>query len=281
MGTGTETAASRPRGEPGPRRAPSWAPDPAAMRPLWRRYRTDRDPHAREQLILAYAPLVKYVAGRMGAALPSHVDGDDLMSYGILGLIGAVERFDPDRGIRFETFAMARIKGAIIDELRALDWAPRSLRHRQRQIEQATVALEQKLGRPATDEELAAEVGIGVHELEAVLVQIAGTSLVALNEFWSTPGAGGEGSEMIDVIADERPSDPAELQESATVREVLAEAIATLPERERIVISLYYYDGLTLREIGEVLGVTESRVSQLHTKAVLRMKGRLDTLGPR
>ncbi|MCU0307044.1 MAG: FliA/WhiG family RNA polymerase sigma factor [Thermoleophilia bacterium] len=251
------------------------------MRPLWRRLRASGDPRAREQLILAYAPLVKYVAGRMGSALPSHVDGDDLISYGIIGLMGAVERFDPDRGIRFETYAMARIKGAIIDELRALDWAPRSLRHRQRKIEQASVALEQRLGRPATDEELAAEVGITPGELEAALVQISGTSLVALNEFWSTPGAGGEGSEMIDVIADERPSDPAELQEHAAVREVLAEAIATLPERERIVVSLYYYDGLTLREVGEVLGVTESRVSQLHTKAVLRMKGRLDSIGPR
>lgn len=246
----------------------------AELRMLWRRFKAHKDQYARDRLILTYAPLVKYVAGRMNSALPSHVEETDLISYGLLGLIGAVERFDPDRQVKFETYAVTRIKGSIIDELRALDWVPRSVRARAREIERKSAELEHKLQRAPTDEELAAALGMTLGEFQGALTQISNSSIVALDEMW-TVNAGGEPLALIDTIGDDRLTDPAALLDVTELRDTLADAIAKLPEREKIVIALYYYDGLTLREIGEVLGVTESRVSQLHTKAVLRLKGRL------
>jgi RNA polymerase sigma factor for flagellar operon FliA len=241
---------------------------------LWRRFKEYNDPTSRDQLILNYAPLVKYVAGRMGAALPSHVDEADLISYGLLGLINAVERFDLKRRIKFETYAVTRIKGAIIDELRSLDWVPRSVRARAREIERTSAELEHKLHRAPTDAEMATALGVTTSEFQDSITQIANSSLVALDEMWSTQG-GGETLALIDTIGDGELSDPAMVVGEMETRITLADAIAGLPEREKIVVSLYYYEGLTLREIGEVLGVTESRVSQLHTKAVLRLRGRL------
>ena len=241
---------------------------------LWRRFKEYDDPTSRDQLILNYAPLVKYVAGRMGAALPSHVDEADLISYGLLGLINAVERFDLKRRIKFETYAVTRIKGAIIDELRSLDWVPRSVRARAREIERTSAELEHKLHRAPTDAEMATALGVTKSEFQDSITQIANSSLVALDEMWSTQG-GGETLALIDTIGDGELSDPATVVGEMETRITLADAIAGLPEREKIVVSLYYYEGLTLREIGEVLGVTESRVSQLHTKAVLRLRGRL------
>ncbi|MDX6556443.1 MAG: polymerase sigma factor FliA [Miltoncostaeaceae bacterium] len=243
-------------------------------RMLWRRFKDRQDPIARDRLILTYAPLVKYVAGRMSSALPSHVEETDLISYGLLGLISAVERFDPGRQVKFETYAVVRIKGAIIDELRSLDWVPRSVRARAREIERKSAELERKLHRAPTDEELAEAIGITVNELNTSITDIANSSIVALDETWNV-ASGGESLALIDTISDQRPSDPAVLLDATELRETLADAIARLPEREKIVVALYYYDGLTLREIGEILGVTESRVSQLHTKAILRLKGRL------
>jgi RNA polymerase sigma factor for flagellar operon FliA len=225
-------------------------------------------------LILTYAPLVKFVAGRVGASLPAHVDEQDLVSYGLLGLIGAIERFDPDREIKFETFAMARIRGAIIDELRSLDWVPRSVRTRAREIERAIAELERTLLRAPTDEEIATKVGITERELEDSLAEIGRSSMAALDEIW-TPSTGGDQIALIDTIEDTSGPDPEFSLEQTEMREALGEAIARLPEREKLVVTLYYYEELTLREIGEVLGVTESRVSQLHTKAVLRLKARL------
>jgi RNA polymerase sigma factor for flagellar operon FliA len=241
---------------------------------LWRRYKEYGDQPARDQLILNYAPLVKYVAGRMGAGLPSHVDEADLISYGLLGLINAVERFDLKRRIKFETYAVTRIKGAIIDELRALDWVPRSVRARAREIERTSAELEHKLHRAPTDEEMAKALGVSTSDFQDSITQIANSSLVALDEMWSS-STGGETLALIDTIGDGDTSDPAAMVGEMETRITLADAIAGLPEREKIVVSLYYYEGLTLREIGEVLGVTESRVSQLHTKAVLRLRGRL------
>jgi len=241
---------------------------------LWQEYRKERTQEVRDRLILTYAPLVKFVAGRVGASLPSHVDEQDLVSYGLLGLIGAIERFDPDREIKFETFAMARIRGAIIDELRSLDWVPRSVRTRARQIERAIAALEKELMRAPTDEEIAKKLGITSTELEDSLTEISRTSVAALDELWS-PTGGGDQIALIDTIEDEFGPDPELSLEQSEVKEALAEAISDLPEREKLVVTLYYYEELTLREIGEVLGVTESRVSQLHTKAVLRLKARL------
>jgi RNA polymerase sigma factor FliA len=241
---------------------------------LWQDYRRSRDQGLRDRLILTYAPLVKFVAGRVGASLPAHVDEQDLVSYGLLGLIGAIERFDPDREIKFETFAMARIRGAIIDELRSLDWVPRSVRTRARQIERAIAVLERELMRAPTDEEIAKKLGITGEELEESLHEISRTSVAALDELWSPSGSGDQIA-LIDTIKDETEPDPEMSLEQSEVREALAEAISSLPEREKLVVTLYYYEELTLREIGEVLGVTESRVSQLHTKAILRLKAHL------
>ena len=241
---------------------------------LWQEYVRTRDRAIRDRLILTYAPLVKFVAGRLGSGLPAHVDEGDLVSYGLLGLIGAIERYDPAREIKFETYAIARIKGAIIDELRALDWVPRSVRARARDIERAIAELERKLRRAPTDEEIAAKLGVTEEELGDSLTEISRSSIAALDELW-TVSDGGDSVALIDTIEDTSGPDPEFSLEQTELNEALAEAIARLPEREKLVVTLYYYEELTLREIGEVLGVTESRVSQLHTKAVLRLKARL------
>ena len=229
----------------------------------------------RDRLILTYAPLVKFVAGRVGSGLPSHVDENDLTSYGLLGLIGAIERYDPDRDVKFETYAIARIKGSIIDELRALDWVPRSVRSRAREIERAIGRLEAELHRAPTDEEIAAKLGIPLEELEENLLDISRSSIAALDELWTISSSTGDQVALIDTIEDPESERPQDALDVAETKEAMAEAIAGLPEREKIVITLYYYEELTLREIGEVLGVTESRVSQLHTKAILRLRARV------
>jgi RNA polymerase sigma factor for flagellar operon FliA len=244
------------------------------LRSLWRRLKEHGDQAARDRLVLHFAPLVKYVAGRMSSALPAHIEEGDLISYGLLGLMNAIERFDPNRQIKFETYAVTRIKGAIIDELRSLDWVPRSVRARARQIERKSAELENKLQRVPTDEEIASALNMSVDEFQDAITQIATSSIVALDEMW-TVSSSGEPLSLIDTIGDSRMTDPAAVLDVTELRATLADAIARLPEREKIVVALYYYDGLTLREIGEVLGVTESRVSQLHTKAILRLKGRL------
>jgi RNA polymerase sigma factor FliA len=247
---------------------------------LWLEYRRTGDQALRDRLILMYAPLVKYVAGRLGSGLPAHIDDGDLVSYGLLGLISAIDRYEPDRDIKFETYAIARIRGAIIDELRALDWVPRSVRSRARQIERAIGELEAKLGRAPSDDEIAARVGITVAELEESLSDISRSSIAALDELWSVSGEGDQVS-LLDTLEDPESIRPAEALDEAEIKETVADAISRLPEREKIVVTLYYYEELTLREIGEVLGVTESRVSQLHTKAVLRLKSRLTGIGAR
>ncbi len=242
---------------------------------LWRRYKQGADPVARDRLILTYAPLVKYVAGRMGTNFPSHVEESDLISYGLLGLIGAIERFDLSRNIKFETYAITRIKGSILDELRSLDWVPRSVRSMARQIERSSAKLENKLHRAPSDEEMASDLGLTMDEFRDALTRISSSTIVALEELWTISSTGTESVALIDTIEDQQSKDPAAVVDVNDVKERLAGAISNLPEREKIVIALYYYEGLTLREIGDVLGVTESRVSQLHTKAILRLKGRL------
>jgi RNA polymerase sigma factor FliA len=242
---------------------------------LWIQFRQSGDRAIRDRLILTYAPLVKYVAGRLGSGLPAHVDDGDLVSYGLLGLISAIERYDPERDVKFETYAIARIRGAIIDELRAMDWVPRSVRSRARDIERAIAELEAKIGRAPTDEEIAEKLGLSVEELDESLSEIARSSIAALDELWTVSGSGGEQVALIDTIEDSEAPDPQGALSQTELREAIADAIARLPEREKLVVTLYYYEELTLREIGEVLGVTESRVSQLHTKAILRLKARL------
>jgi RNA polymerase sigma factor FliA len=242
---------------------------------LWREYRRSKDQHLRDRLILSYAPLVKYVAGRLGSGLPAHVDEGDLVSYGLLGLIGAIERYDPERDVKFETYAISRIKGSIIDELRAMDWVPRSVRARARDIERAIAELEARLGRAPTDEEIAGKLGVSQDELADSLTDISRSSIAALDELWTVSSTGGDQIALIDTIEDTQGPEPQSALAETEMKEAIAEAIARLPEREKLVVTLYYYEELTLREIGEVLGVTESRVSQLHTKAVLRLKARL------
>jgi len=246
------------------------------LQELWRRYKEGGDTSARERLVVAYSPLVKFVAGRTGARLPSHVDQADLISYGMIGLIEAMERFEPDRQIRFETFAMQRIRGAIIDELRSLDWVPRSVRARARAIERANASLEAKLGRAPNDDEMAESMEMDVDEFHGALLEIANSSILALDDLWTfaDPEGGGGQISVLDTIRDPSAADPEAEAETTELKDRLADAIESLPERERLVIALYYYENLTLREIGEILGVTESRVSQLHTKAVLSLRSR-------
>lgn len=245
------------------------------VKSLWRKYRASRDRQLRDRLILTYAPLVKFVAGRLGSGLPAHVDEGDLVSYGLLGLIGAIERYDPDRDVKFETYAIARIKGSIIDELRAMDWVPRSVRARARDIERAIGELEAQTGRVPSEEEIAAKLGVSQDELGENLLEISRSSIAALDELWTISSTGGDQVALIDTIEDTKGPEPQAALAQTEMREALGEAIARLPEREKLVVTLYYYEELTLREIGEVLGVTESRVSQLHTKAILRLKARL------
>jgi RNA polymerase sigma factor FliA len=245
------------------------------LREVWRRYKTDGDRRARERLVLAYSPLVKYVAGRTAAGLPPHVEEADLISYGLVGLISAIERFEPSREIKFETYAIMRIKGAIIDELRSLDWVPRSVRSRAREVERANAKLEHSLQRAPTDKEMADELKITVEELNESLLAISHSSMVALDELWSVSDSSGDQVSLMDTIEDHAAPDPAKALDVGDLKDRIADSIAKLPEREKLVIALYYYENLTLREIGEVLGVTESRVSQLHTKAVLRLRSRM------
>jgi RNA polymerase sigma factor for flagellar operon FliA len=245
------------------------------LRDLWRRYKTAGDQRAREDLVIAYSPLVKYVAGRMASGLPAHVDEADLISYGLLGLINAIERFDLEREIKFETYAITRIKGAIIDELRSLDWVPRSVRQRAREIERANAKLEHRLQRAPTDEEMARELEMTVKEFQDALLQISNSTVAALDELWTVSDSSGDQVSLLDTLTDERSPDPAAVMDQTDLKDRVAQAISRLPEREKLVVALYYYENLTLREIGEVLGVTESRVSQMHTKAVLRLRSRL------
>jgi RNA polymerase sigma factor for flagellar operon FliA len=246
------------------------------LKELWRRYKSVGDQHARERLVLAYSPLVKYVVGRMRANLPGHVDEAELISFGLGGLVGAISRFDPGREIKFETYAITRIRGAIVDELRTMDWVPRSVRARAREIERANRKLEAQLQRVPTDEEMAEELQLSVEGFQDRLLQIYNSNLVALDEMWYAGDGNGDQVSLLETLPDDHAADPETVIDRNELRDRIADAIAALPEREKLVIALYYYENLTLREIGEVLGVTESRVSQLHTKAVLRLRSRLE-----
>ncbi|MEY2464117.1 MAG: polymerase sigma factor FliA [Acidimicrobiaceae bacterium] len=241
---------------------------------LWTSYKADATRDVRDALILHYSPLVKYVAGRVAVGLPQNVEQADLVSYGIFGLIDAIEKFDLERGYKFETYAIARIKGAILDELRSIDWVPRSVRAKARALEKAYSKLEGQLHRTPSDEEIAAEMGVTDDQLQTTLSQISFIGLVALDEMLSVGGDRGESVTLGDTVADSGEG-PVAAYEVEEMRQILAEAINRMPEREKIVLTLYYYEGLTLAEIGQVLGVTESRVCQIHTKAVIQLRSRL------
>jgi RNA polymerase sigma factor for flagellar operon FliA len=248
--------------------------DQNATSTLWADYKGSGDRAVRDQLIVLYSPLVKFVAGRVAVGLPQHVEQADLVSYGVIGLIDAIERFDPVRQVKFETYAIPRIKGAIIDELRAIDWVPRSVRSKARALEQAHSALEAQLLRAPTDSELAAELGVSEDELAETLRQMSLVGVAALDEVFMVGGDRTERTTLGDTIPDST-AGPVAVFEDKEAKEILAKAISQLGDREKTVLSLYYYEGLTLAEIGEILGVTESRVCQIHTKAVLQLRTRL------
>ena len=241
----------------------------------WDEYKATGAAQARDQLILHYSPLVKYVAGRVAVGLPANIEQADLISYGIFGLIDAIDKYDRTRNIKFETYAISRIRGAIIDELRAIDWVPRSVRFKAREVEKAYAALENKLKRPPSDQEIAQEMGISIEDLNHIYTQLSSVSLIALDELMSVEGEKGDKLSLLETLEDTKTAGPMEAFESEEMKEILVTAINRLPEREKKVITFYYFAGLTLAQIGEVLGVTESRVCQIHTKAVLGLKGKI------
>ncbi|HFC98308.1 MAG TPA: FliA/WhiG family RNA polymerase sigma factor [Thermosulfurimonas dismutans] len=226
-----------------------------------------------EELVLEHLPLVKYLASRLAGRLPPPLEEEDLVSAGILGLIEAARRFDPRRNIQFRTFAEFRIRGAMLDQIRHLDWVPRSVKEKASRLEKVFSELENRLGRPPEDEEVARAMGISLEEYYRLLEEIRGISLVDLDSLRKK--LEDEGLDWADILSDAGENDPFERLGLKELAEALSRAIAELPEKEKLVITLYYYEGLTMKEIGRVLGYTESRISQLHSKALLRLRGRL------
>ena len=242
---------------------------------VWTEFKQTADRSARERLILHYAPLVTMVAGRVGAGLPSTVEQADLVSYGMFGLIDAIEKYETDRAVKFETYASARIRGAIIDELRAIDWIPRSVRTKARAVDRAFSELEGELRRPPSENEVANRLEIGVGELRSTFTQLSTVNVAALDELVGSGPDRASSMSLLDTLEDPGASDPAAFIEVQETKVLLARAIERLGEREKIVLVLYYYESMTLAEIGKVLGVTESRISQMHTAAMLRLRATL------
>jgi RNA polymerase sigma factor for flagellar operon FliA len=228
----------------------------------------------RDQLIIQYTPWVRFMALRMAAKLPSHVQAEDLISAGIIGLIDALDKFNPAREVQFKTYAQIRIQGAMKDELRALDWASRSMRQKVKRLEHAYATLEQELGRPPSSEEVANSLGIEMDEFEEMLDDVKGTSLVSLEELGQGP-ASEDKSSLLEALLTRQDQDPLEMLNLQDLKKALTVAIGELPEKERLVLSLYYFEELTMKEVGKVLNLTESRISQLHTQTVLRLRGKL------
>jgi RNA polymerase sigma factor for flagellar operon FliA len=241
---------------------------------LWQEYKGTGSTEARNRLVLHYSPLVKYVAGRVSSGLPHSVDQADLVSYGMFGLIDAIDKFDLERGNKFETYAIARIRGSIIDELRSIDWVPRSVRAKARLVERTYAKLENQLLRTPTDAEVAEAMNTSEEDLQALFAQISFFGIVALEETLSVGSERADSVTVGDTIPDSGIGPVAAFEEEET-KQMLVKAINRLPEREKVVLALYYYEGLTLNQIGQVLGITESRVCQIHTKAVLQLRSKL------
>ena len=240
----------------------------------WEKFKATQDKQAKDKLIITYLPLVKYIAGRMAISMPSHIDADDLISSGVIGLIKAIERYDVNCGTQFETYATTRIKGSILDELRSLDWVPRSVRGRAKLLQKVYVTLEEKLGRQPTDEEVANHLEISEEELRDWINYATPTTLISLNTVLNS-GDDDKPLQIIDTLEDSKYKSPLSVSEQKELEGYLAECINDLNPQEKMVVILYYYEGLMLKEIGKILGVSESRVSQVHTKSMLRLKGKL------
>lgn len=228
------------------------------------------DAASQERLVLQYVPLIKYIATRMALRLPPHISLDDLISSGMIGLLDAIKKFDPQKNINFKTYAEFRIKGAILDELRALDWIPRSIRKKSSQLEKAYVKLQKELGRPAEPEEVAKSLGLGMEEYFHLLDETKGISLMDIDAVRKNLPNIGE-DELYEILQDESARDPFISVHFAELREILMKALECLPDKAKLLISLYYYEELTMKEIGEIMGYTESRISQMHTQAILHL----------
>jgi len=230
-----------------------------------------------EQIIKEYAPMIKYVANRIALRLPPHIEIDDLVSVGVLGLIDAIEKYDPTRGAKFKTYAEFRVRGSILDELRSLDWVPRSVRQKASEMDRVSHRLQATLGRPPEDEELAEELGVSLDEFFTTLNETRSMPMLSLDDLGIAKDSG-EQQSLLDCLAGKSDSDPHMQLRLTELKQIIAQAIDTLPDKERLMISLYYYEELTMKEIGEVLGITESRVSQIHSKAVFRLRNKLRVL---
>lgn len=244
---------------------------------VWQAYKETKDQSIRDSIIKQYAPLVKYVAGKVSVGMPASVDFDDLVGFGVFGLLDAIEKYDPDKHVKFKTYAVTRIRGSIFDELRSIDWVPRSVRQKTREIDEAVQKLEASLGRSATDKEVAKELNMETEDYNKALLKISGTSMLSLNDVWYS-GDDNDKISIQDSIESPGSLRPDSIAEREEIKRVIVESISELPEKEKKVLVLYYYEDLTLKEIGSVLEVTESRVSQLHTKAIMRLRTKLTNL---
>ena len=244
---------------------------------LWREFKKTKSSALRDKFIRQYMPLVKYVAGKVSTGMPDSVEFDDLVGFGQFGLLDAINKFDPDKNVKFKTYAVTRIRGAIFDELRELDWVPRSVRQKSREIEDTIVDLEAKLGRTATDSEIAKAMGMTESEYQSTIMKVSGTSVLSLNDVWYS-GDDNDHMSIGDNIESPSSLNPDVIVEREEIRKVIIQAINELPKNEKMVIVLYYNEDLTFREIGQVLNVSESRISQLHTKANMRLRAKLTSL---
>ena len=229
----------------------------------------------KEQIVIEHTPLIRYIVNRIAVRLPSHIDLDDLHNTGVIGLMDAIEKYDPEKNCKFKTYAEFRIKGAILDQLRSLDWVPRSVRQKGRRLERAYGEVEQRLGRSASEDEVADSLGLQLDKLQELINQVRGISLVNLEEIRGGGSEGDRNGSYADIIEDVNAENPYSTLKLQEMRSIVADTIATLPEKERLVISLYYYEDLNMKEIGNILGITESRVCQIHTKSVLRLRSKL------
>jgi len=241
---------------------------------LWKNYRKTRNPEIRDYFVKQYAPLVKYVAGKVAIGMPNNVEFDDLVGFGVFGLFDAIEKYDPAKHVKFKTYAVTRIRGSIFDELRSIDWVPRSVRQKSREVEDTIRSLEARLGRAASDEEIADELGMDVEDFQSLVLKISGTSVLSLNDVWYS----GEEDDKISIVESiESPGslNPDTIVERDEIKRVIVDAISELPDKEKKVLILYYYEDLTLKEIGQVMELSESRVSQIHTKSVLSLRAKM------